>query len=306
MKFGLNLPNFGADADPQSLLSWALRAEQYGFHTLMVSDHVALTPQVQAGFPAPFYEPLTTLSWLAGSTSRIQLGTTVLIVPYRHPLLTARVTANLDQLSGGRLILGVGAGWAESEFEALGVPFGGRGERTDEYLRIILDFWTGETVSRATGDLRFHQVATQPKPVQRPHPPIWVGGHSTRAIARAVRLGNAYHPTSVTMPWLLHVGIPQLRRIAEREGKAVPSLCPRIKLAITDHALDEESRRIGEGNVLQIGSDLSALAKVGAEYVIFDTTEKGQDRRPGQSDADWATIDRLVTKIVDLDAQGLR
>src|SRR6188472_1231726 len=103
----------------------------------MVSDHVVITPDVAERYPAPFYEPFTTLSWLAGVTTRVRLGTTVLIAPYRHPLLTARMAANLDALSGGRLVLGVGAGWARQEFEALGIPFARRGRLTDEHLHAL-------------------------------------------------------------------------------------------------------------------------------------------------------------------------
>ncbi|MEU5529493.1 LLM class flavin-dependent oxidoreductase [Micromonospora chersina] len=109
------------------LRQWAQTVEGLGFDLLMVSDHIAVTPDVAEQYPAPFYEPFTTLSWLAGVTRRVRLGTTVLIVPYRHPLLTARMAANLYRLSGGRLVLGVGVGWARQEFEALGVPFRRRG-----------------------------------------------------------------------------------------------------------------------------------------------------------------------------------
>src|SRR5439155_25325190 len=103
----------------------------------MVSDHIAVTPDVAEQYPAPFYEPFTTLAWLAGITGRVRLGTTVLIVPYRHPLLIARMAANLNDLSGGRLVLGVGAGWAAHEFAALGVPFRPGGNLTDDYLRSV-------------------------------------------------------------------------------------------------------------------------------------------------------------------------
>src|ERR687887_2465476 len=105
------------------LRSWAQTVEGLGYDLLMVSDHVVVTPDVARQYPAPFYEPFTTLSWLAGITERIRLGTTVLIVPYRHPLLVARMAANLNDLSGGRLVLGVGVGWARQEFEALGAVY---------------------------------------------------------------------------------------------------------------------------------------------------------------------------------------
>ena len=138
MKIGVNVPNFGPGTDPGVLRAWAQTVEGLGFDLLMVSDHVAITPDVAGQYPAPFYEPFTTLSWLAGVTRRVRLGTTVLVVPYRHPLLVARMAANLDELSGGgRLVLGAGIGWAKQEFEALGVPFEQRGKLTTEHLRAI-------------------------------------------------------------------------------------------------------------------------------------------------------------------------
>src|ERR1700754_5025144 len=144
MRIGVNVPNFGPGTDPGALRSWAQTVEGLGYDLLMVSDHVAITPDVAAQYPAPFYEPFTTLSWLAGVTHRVRLGTTVLVVPYRHPLLVARMAANLDQLSGGRLVLGVGVGWARQEFEALGVPFAERGRITDEHLEAMRAAWRNE------------------------------------------------------------------------------------------------------------------------------------------------------------------
>ncbi|MGC5012241.1 LLM class flavin-dependent oxidoreductase [Streptosporangium sp. DT93] len=119
MRLGVNVPNFGPGTGPDVLRRWARTVEALGYDLLMISDHVVVTPDVAEQYPAPFYEPFTALSWLAGVTERIMLGTSVLIVPYRHPLLTARMAANLNRLSGGRLILGVGVGWARQEFAAL-------------------------------------------------------------------------------------------------------------------------------------------------------------------------------------------
>ena len=111
MKFGVNILNFGPGASPKSLQRWAQFAEEVGYHLVMISDHVAITPDVQVEFPAPFYDPFMSLAWIAAITDKVELGTTVTILPYRHPLLTARMAANLDQFSGGRFILGVGVGW---------------------------------------------------------------------------------------------------------------------------------------------------------------------------------------------------
>ncbi|MFJ9582059.1 LLM class flavin-dependent oxidoreductase [Streptomyces sp. NPDC101191] len=137
MQLGVNVPNFGPGTDPGLLRAWARTVEDLGYDLLMVSDHVAVTPDVAERYPEPFYEPFTTLSWLAGLTTRVRLGTTVLVLPYRHPLLVARMVANLDRLSAGRLVLGVGVGWAREEFAALGVPYTARGRLTDEHLEAL-------------------------------------------------------------------------------------------------------------------------------------------------------------------------
>ena len=147
MKIGVNLINFGPGAHPQALKSWAQLAEALGYHQIMTSDHIAVTPDVQSRYPAPFYEPLSTLGWLAGITQRIQIGTTVIILPYRSVLETARACGSVDQLSGGRLILGVGIGWAQQEFRALGVDYHQRGAMSNAYLEVLRLLWSQDVVT---------------------------------------------------------------------------------------------------------------------------------------------------------------
>jgi alkanesulfonate monooxygenase SsuD/methylene tetrahydromethanopterin reductase-like flavin-dependent oxidoreductase (luciferase family) len=149
---GVNVPNFGPGTEPGVLRRWAQTVEGLGFDLLMISDHVAGNRRCRRQYPAPCYEPFTTLAWLAGITGRIRLGTTVLIVPYRHPLLIARMAANLNDLSGGRLVLGVGVGWAVQEFGALGLPFRQRGKLTDDYLRAVRAAWEDEEDYRGWAD----------------------------------------------------------------------------------------------------------------------------------------------------------
>src|SRR5256714_15241306 len=146
---GVNVPNFGPGTAPGLLRRWAQTVEGLGFDLLMISDHVAVTPDVAEQYPPPFYEPFTTLAWLAGLTDRIKLGTTVLIVPYRHPLLIARMAANLNELSGGRLVLGVGVGWAREEVRALGVPFRDPGRLTDQHPYAIRAAWQDDADYRS-------------------------------------------------------------------------------------------------------------------------------------------------------------
>src|SRR5689334_5927025 len=186
MKLGLNIPNFGPTATPELLLAWVRFAEQHGYAIAMMSDHVAPTPDVIATYPSPFYDPFATLAWLAGLTSRIELGTTVAVAPYRNPLLTARLATNIDQFSGGRFVLGVGVGWSAPEFAALGLSFADRGRQTDEHLAAIVDALSSPTVSFNGQD-----VDTGPASARQPHLPVWVGGSVPAAIRRAVRFGQA-------------------------------------------------------------------------------------------------------------------
>ncbi|MEO3806264.1 LLM class flavin-dependent oxidoreductase [Nonomuraea sp. B1E8] len=251
MRLGVNVPNFGPGTDPGILRRWAQTAEGLGFDLLMVSDHVVITPDVAQKYPAPFYEPFTTLAWLAGCTSRIALGTTVLIVPYRHPLLVARMAANLNDLSGGRLVLGVGVGWARQEFEALGVAHERRGRLTDEHLAAIRAAWAAEH------DYRSGAI------------PIWVGGNSDAALRRAARFGEAWHPLKNTMSYLRETW-PRLEDLAAEQGRPAPDLAPRILLRVTASPVTGPDRLAGEGTIEQIADDLEQLRLLGAETVVLD------------------------------------
>ena len=302
MKIGVNLLNFGPGVSPASLRDWTRLVESLGYHLVMISDHVAITPDVQEKYPAPFYDPLVCLSWLAANTSTLELGTTVLILPYRNPLLVARMGANIDQLSGGRFILGVGAGWAKGEFQALGVPFDQRGAMSNEYLAAIKALWTSDLASYNGRFVSFESVNTAPRPVREPHPPIWVGGSSDAAIRRAVRFGNAWHPIRFQIPWLREDGIPRLRRVAEAENQPVPNLCLRIKMDMTGSPVAEEGREAGEGSMDQVRRDLEAL---GARYVLLDTYLDDPEATRRHEPA-WRTLTALADEALDLEHQALR
>ncbi|WP_438388503.1 TIGR03619 family F420-dependent LLM class oxidoreductase [Actinopolyspora saharensis] len=295
MRFGVNILNFGAETDPDSLLSWAGFAEERGLHSAMISDHLAVTPDVAEHYPAPFYDPFTTLAWLAGRTERIELGTTVAVLPYRHPLHTARIAANIDRFSSGRLVLGVGVSWPRQEFAALGVPFHRRGAMADEYLDVIRRAWTEEKFSFEGEFVSFTDVATGPLPTRRP--PIWVGGHSEAALRRAVRVGDAWHPVNQRMEWLRAEGVPALHRIAAEQHRPVPEFAPRIQLRTSESPLDEESRLAGQGTLDQIRRDLDGLAELGATHVLLDTYGGvPSEHRPVAEDL--AVLDAVVEKVL--------
>ncbi len=305
MKVGVNLINFGPSASPDSLRRWAELTEALGYHLLMTSDHVATTRDVQARYPAPFYEPLSTLGWLAGITKRVMIGTTVIIVPYRSPLETARAFANIDQLSGGRCILGAGVGWAKEEFEALNVPFNRRGAVTNEYLAAIKEFWTHETASFKGEFVQFQDVNTAPLPVQKPHPPIWVGGPSDAALRRTVRYGDAWHPIRIKLDSFRDIGIPRLKEIADAEGKPMPKLCPRIRLRLTETPMPEDDRIAGEGTVDQVRRDMAALEALGCDYVLLDTYYDDIEATRNLETA-WRMLAVMAEQVLDLDRKTVR
>jgi probable F420-dependent oxidoreductase len=291
MKLGVNVVHFGPSAGPDSLRAWVERAERSGFDLAMLSDHVAVTPDVYAMYPTPFYEPFTALAWLAG-ISGIGLGTTVTVLPYRHPLLVARMTANFDQLSGGRLVFGVGTGWAAEEYRALSVPYEQRGRLTDEYLAAIIAAWSHEVASFHGEYVSFTNVHTGPLPAQHPHPPIWVGGHSRPAIRRTARFGTAWHPLDVDVGWLEREGLPRLRRAAGDEGRDVPAFAPRVKIRLRSRPLAESERRTGEGDLRQIADDLHRLLSLNPTHVVLDTDDPAADDR-GDFDWHWRVLDAV-------------
>jgi len=305
MRVGVNLLNFGPGVSPDALAGWTQLAETLGYHFVMISDHVVMTPDVVARYPAPFYDPFVTLAWLARLTRRVELGTTVVILPYRHPLLTARLAANVDRLSGGRFIFGVGVGWAKQEFEALGVPFERRGAISNDYLAAIKTAWTTDPASHTGPYVSFRDVRTGPRPVRAPHPPIWVGGASDAAMRRAVRFGDAWHPIRVRIPWLRDRGLPALRQIADKEGRPLPALCPRIRLRITGAKLADDQRIAGEGSLDQVHADLETLARLGASYVLLDTyTDDAEATR--HHETAWRMLAALAEQVVDLSKETLR
>ena len=307
MKFGLKLHHSGPGASPSYMLRWTRFAETLGLHFMMTADHAGLTPDVLARYPEPYYEAFTNLAWLAAKTRSIELGTTVVVIPYRHPIHMAHLTANIDQLSHGRLIFGVGVGWSQQEFEALGLPYAQRGAMTDDYLAALKTLWTQDVASYEGPFATFRDVKISPKPVRQPHPPIWVGGNSAAALRRAARFGDAWHPIGPRQAWLTQEALPRLRQLADAEGKPTPDLCPRIWCRLTDAPLPDDERTMGEGSLDQIRRDLATLQELGAAYVLLDTKRNSPTAASSQHhEESWRVLTTLAEKAIDLEHETMR
>ena len=227
MRIGLAFANW---ASPDDAGTYAARAEALGFESLWTVEHIVVPagyrstyPYSRSGrmaggaedFPSP--DPLIWLVFAAAATTSIRLATGILILPQRNPVVLAKEVATLDRLSGGRVILGVGVGWLEEEFAALGVPFAGRGERTDEYVAVMRALWTQDLASFSGPTVSFHDVYMRPLPTQRPVP-IVIGGHSERAARRAGTIGDGFFPSGVEVERLPAL-VASAREWAERTGR---------------------------------------------------------------------------------------
>lgn len=224
VRFSCRCPNtdyLGFEASPEAIAASAKKAEELGYDAIFVNDHIVVDASPRSAPWTNCYDPFAALAYIAANTSRIRLGVSVLIVPYRNPIATAKALATIDRLSGGRLICGVGVGWNEAEFAALGVPFRERGARTDEYLRLWQACWGPDRVSFAGRFVAFDEMYVSPKPLQRPHPPLWCGGASDAALRRAARVAATWQPTPLPLEELVERKTA-LSGACERAGRGDP------------------------------------------------------------------------------------
>jgi probable F420-dependent oxidoreductase len=218
--FGVTLPNFHYGAPPtrDHLLAVVRAAEDSGFTSLWSTDHIL----VGSAFPryGTAYESLATLAWVAGKTERIRLGTSILVLAMRNAILAAKQIATIDSLSGGRVVIGVGAGWNEEEYRMLGADFKRRGRVLDESIRTMRALWTEERPAFSGDVYRFADTLFDPKPAQSGGPPIWIGGNSDAALSRTARLGDAWHADEVP-PDEFAVRVASLDKQAADAGRKV-------------------------------------------------------------------------------------
>ena len=240
MDYGVVLPHVGPHAREhvvERMQTVARQAEALGYHSLWAADHIVMPTHLTSKYPyhpegkfpidpaENFLEPLTVLGYVAACTTTIRLGTGVLIIPYRNPVVTAKTLATLDVLSRGRIILGAGVGWMTEEFAFLNSPYHERGARTDEYLRAMKALWTEEEPAFQGRFLQFSDLRCEPKPVQKPHPPIWVGGHSKAALRRTATLADGwYGHVFWRNPEALPQEIQTIKQLAEQAGRDPRSL----------------------------------------------------------------------------------
>ena len=219
MRYGVAIPQAGKFAEPGAIRAVAHAVEDLGFDSLWVSDHV-IVPEGSSYIPEFMDEPLATLAFLAAETRHVQIGTSVLIVPYRDPVFTAKFLSTVDMLSNGRVVVGVGAGWLEEEFAALGVPFSERGPRTDEYLRVFRNLWETETSSFSGRWKQYERMRMFPKgsSARRGTIPLLVGGNGRASIRRAGELGDGWHPINVA-PGDMPALVAQYRGACGRFGR---------------------------------------------------------------------------------------
>ncbi len=317
MKYGFTIPGSGPLTAPAVMGEIARRGEELGFDFLVCPDHIIFPRQVTSPYPyneegvhpgtmaGECLDQLTMLAFLAGQTTRIRLGTSVMIVPHRNPLVAAKSIATLDVLSAGRVILGVGVGWLREEFDVLSLPpFDERGEVTDEYLRAYIELWTSDNPSFQGKYVSFDDISFLPKPVQKPHPPIWIGGESTRAVRRAAQLGNGWHPLGVNphsllaTPEQLQEAMVRLASRAERVGRDPADIEIGFRVAGLNLAYNgpASERPRFAGNPEQVAEDIRAYQEIGVSSLVFDIGGVASSRVSGASQV-IETLEQLSQQV---------
>ncbi|HSQ00257.1 MAG TPA: LLM class F420-dependent oxidoreductase [Candidatus Dormibacteraeota bacterium] len=298
MRLGFGLPQCGPLAGGEALTAVAQRAEAIGYDSLWTIDRLLSPTQPRTKYPASadgrlpaparrVLDPLDALTFVAASTRRIALGTSVLVLPFYDPVLLARRLTTIDVLSNGRLRLGVGTGWSVDEFEAVGVPINERGARADEALQVLKTFWTTNPVSFAGRFTRVAESMMDLRPVQQPHPPIYVAAFTPRTMRRVALASDGWMPAGVPLADMRAM-FASIRRIAAEAGRDPEhlELVVRANLWISEQALDER-RPIFAGSLDQIRADVAAARALGAHEILLEAGYTPQVR--GLADLlEWA------------------
>jgi probable F420-dependent oxidoreductase len=306
--FGLDVGIYGALADPQTILQLARHAEEVGFESIWLADHVAFPVSIKSKYPysatgdfptrlsESLMEPVATMAVLVGATRRVRIGTAALIMPYRNPVLLARMLVTLDHFSGGRIVLGAGVGWLEEEFNVLDTrDFKRRGKVTDEYLDIFKAICAGGEVGYCGETYAFEPIFSSPGSLQRPHPPILIGGLSDAALRRVVRHGNGWLAVTAS-PEMLAERLATLKRLTHEAGRRYEDLSLAYKMFLNIGEAKRsrfDAREPGTGSIAEITDDIKRLFDLGLQKIIV--------RYRGSSATDLRSqIDRFVTEIVPI------
>jgi probable F420-dependent oxidoreductase len=271
MRIGFSLLNNWGITDVQALAGLASRADELGFDSVWVHDHVFNVGHVLERIGGgPYYEPLTLLGFVAARTTRVRLGTSVLVLPYHNPIRLAKTAATLDVLSGGRLILGVGVGSIEVETRAMGSPFAERGAYSDEAIAVMRTLWSEESPRHAGRYWDFAGMPFSPKPLQKPSIPLVIGGVSRAAIRRAARLGDGWQPLGLS-PEALERGIASLHEECRACGRDPAQVPVSIALSLTAST----SRRHALGTEpVEVVRNVQAFASLGVETLVISATTR--------------------------------
>ena len=276
MNYGVVLPIWQLTAAEAESL--AVRAEELGLDGVFVPDHILAKPATTQHYGGHWPDPFSLLAFLAGRTQRIKLGASVIVLPYRNALVAAKAAATVDQVSRGRFIFGVGVGWDEAEFVDLRLPFRERGRLSDDYIRAIKAAWASDVPEYSGPYVTYSGATFAPRPVQRPHPPIWVGGApggvSTPAVRRCAELGDVWHPLGLALDDL-EKGYATLKDLAAKRGRREPlGLAPRNLLDLTD-APKGTGRAAFQGTVAEVAADIRRVRALGAAWMTFDLPRAG-------------------------------
>jgi probable F420-dependent oxidoreductase len=288
MRYGFSLPVRGNLANHDGITSIAQHGERLGFVSATIADHIVFPTAVASKYPydpsgnhpstGDAIEPMSLMAFAAGRTSTLRFITSVLILPHRNPVLAAKMIASIDVLSQGRVTLGIGVGWLREEFEALGSPeFDRRGAVTDEYLAIFKKLWSPGPVEHQGTYYSFAALRCEPLPVQKPHPPIWVGGHSNAALRRTARFADGWHPlgtvaTAELRPPEFSGMLDDLKRMTEAEGRDYTDITIAFvaRLHESAKAIDTAGRMPFSGSARQLIEDVEVYRKLGVSHLSFD------------------------------------
>ncbi|MEE9238206.1 MAG: TIGR03619 family F420-dependent LLM class oxidoreductase [Thermodesulfobacteriota bacterium] len=265
MKFGIALPHFGKFADKDNITLISRDAELLSFDSLWVSDHIVI-PNSHKGFGEIFYEPLITLSYIASLTSKIRLGTSVIILPYRNPVVLSKMISTIDVLSDGRLIFGIGAGWLREEFSSLGVDFDNRDNLTEEFIKVMKVLFEEDDPNYKGQFYNISSIKFLPKPVQKPHPPIWMGGNSNKAIRFALKHTSGWHSVGLIPKEILEK-VDYIKSISN-EYKNELEISTRKNFQITQKKVDDK-KEVLRGTSDKIIEGLEEYMNAGVSHIVF-------------------------------------